>query len=120
MTKKEGSFDKDSIRELAALLDETGLTEIEIEHEGKRVRVRAERSPCRASLIFRRCQPARKCARAEADRAAVDEEFIVHPGTVYLADGRHRLPLAGAGRAALRRDRQRTSPSGRLSSSSKP
>ena len=39
MTKKEGTFDKDLIRELAELLDETGLTEIEIEHEGKRVRV---------------------------------------------------------------------------------
>ena len=39
VTKKEGTFDKDLIRELAELLDETGLTEIEIEHEGKRVRV---------------------------------------------------------------------------------
>ena len=39
MTQQGGSFDKDLIRELAALLDETGLTEIEIEHEGRRVRV---------------------------------------------------------------------------------
>ena len=39
VTKKEGTFDKDLIRELAELLEETGLTEIEIEHEGKRVRV---------------------------------------------------------------------------------
>ena len=39
MTQKGGSFDKDLIRELAALLDETGLTEIEIEHEGRRIRV---------------------------------------------------------------------------------
>jgi acetyl-CoA carboxylase biotin carboxyl carrier protein len=37
--KKSGDFDKDLIRELAELLDETGLTEIEIEIEGRRVRV---------------------------------------------------------------------------------
>ena len=30
MTKDGGSLDKDLIRELAALLEETGLTEIEI------------------------------------------------------------------------------------------
>ena len=39
MTQQGDSFDKDLIRELAELLDETGLTEIEIEHEGRRVRV---------------------------------------------------------------------------------
>jgi acetyl-CoA carboxylase biotin carboxyl carrier protein len=33
------SFDHDVIRELAGLLDETGLSEIEIEREGMRVRV---------------------------------------------------------------------------------
>jgi len=39
MTEKAGTFDKDLIRELAQLLNETGLTEIEIEIEGRRVRV---------------------------------------------------------------------------------
>src|SRR5207249_516939 len=34
MTEKAGTFDKDLIRELAELLNETGLSEIEIEHEG--------------------------------------------------------------------------------------
>ncbi len=33
------SFDKDLIRELAALLDETGLTEIEIEDDDVRIRI---------------------------------------------------------------------------------
>ena len=41
MTQKGGSFDKDLIRELAALLEETGLTEIEVEHEGSGSRSRA-------------------------------------------------------------------------------
>jgi len=37
--KSKGSPDQDLIRELAALLEETGLSEIEIEREGLRVRV---------------------------------------------------------------------------------
>ena len=37
--KGKGSVDQDLIRELAELLDETGLSEIEIEREGMRVRV---------------------------------------------------------------------------------
>lgn len=39
MTAQGGDFDKDLIRELAELLEETGLTEIEIEIEGRKVRV---------------------------------------------------------------------------------
>ena len=39
MTKDGGTLDKDLIRELAELLEETGLTEIEIELEGRRFRV---------------------------------------------------------------------------------
>jgi acetyl-CoA carboxylase biotin carboxyl carrier protein len=36
---KKPAVDHDMIRELSALLDETGLTEIEIEQDGQRVRV---------------------------------------------------------------------------------
>ena len=39
VTEGNSGIDKDLIRELAGLLDETGLTEIEIEREGLRVRV---------------------------------------------------------------------------------
>lgn len=39
MTTKPGAFDKEIIRDLAELLGETGLTEIEIEQDGRRVRV---------------------------------------------------------------------------------
>ena len=38
-TDGKSAIDKDLIRELAALLDETGLTEIEIERAGLRIRV---------------------------------------------------------------------------------
>ena len=39
MAEDKPAIDKELIRELAELLDETGLTEIEIEREGLRVRV---------------------------------------------------------------------------------
>lgn len=39
MPKAKSAIDKEIIRELAELLDETGLSEIEIEQEGLRVRV---------------------------------------------------------------------------------
>ena len=72
VTKEEGTFDKDLIRELAELLDETGLTEIEIEHEGKRVRV-ARTVTVGASAHLRRCRP----ARARAWRAGGKEELTI-------------------------------------------
>lgn len=39
MSKRKPAVDHDLIRELARLLDETGLTEIEFERDGQRVRV---------------------------------------------------------------------------------
>ena len=39
MAESKSAIDHELIRELAKLLDETGLTEIEIEREGLRVRV---------------------------------------------------------------------------------
>ena len=52
-TPKAPMVDRDLIHELTKLLDETGLTEIEIEQDGQRVRVArgaARRAP-------RRCAP---------------------------------------------------------------
>ena len=37
--KPKSGIDADAVRELSALLKETGLTEIEIEHNGARIRV---------------------------------------------------------------------------------
>jgi acetyl-CoA carboxylase biotin carboxyl carrier protein len=45
MREKKPTVDQDLIRELAALLDETGLTEIEIEQDKMRVRVVRGASP---------------------------------------------------------------------------
>ena len=94
MTKAGGSFDKDLIRELAALLDETGLTEIEIEHEGQRVRVaRGTRGPASFGADV-----SIQDARDGAARTGRPEEFIVHPGTVTspMVGTAYRSPEPGA------------------------
>ena len=45
MTDKKPIVDQTLIRELAALLDETGLTEIEVEHDKMRIRVARNAAP---------------------------------------------------------------------------
>ena len=94
MTQQGGSFDKDLIRELAALLDETGLTEIEIEHEGRRVRVaRGGRMSSAAFTDLGDHEP-REISRGPTRT----EEFIVHPGTVTspMVGTAYRSPEPGA------------------------
>jgi acetyl-CoA carboxylase biotin carboxyl carrier protein len=101
MTKKEGTFDKDLVRELAALLEETGLTEIEIELEGKRVRV-ARGVNLTTTLTTDGGQPEpRETARPAASTrapAARPDEFIVHPGTVTspMVGTAYRSPEPGS------------------------
>ncbi len=85
MTQKGASFDKDLIRELASLLEETGLTEIEVEHDGKRIRV-ARGVNLTTTLTTTGDVPAssepREAPRPGKRGSTQTEEFIVHPGTV--------------------------------------
>jgi acetyl-CoA carboxylase biotin carboxyl carrier protein len=78
--KTEGaSVDHDVIRELAKLLDETGLTEIEFERGGVRVRVARQGQPVVAAVA-----PPRATAAA-ADIPAADVsggDLSKHPGLV--------------------------------------
>src|SRR5712671_3634739 len=75
--KSSGSKNDDSalIRELAMLLDETGLTEIEIERAGLRVRV--ARNISVAASVPPSLQPA-----APAPAATAPAEVAKHPGVV--------------------------------------
>jgi acetyl-CoA carboxylase biotin carboxyl carrier protein len=95
MTQQGGNFDKDLIRELAALLDETGLTEIEIEHEGRRVRVARGGKVTQAAFVS---DLGDREAREASRGAARNEEFIVHPGTVTspMVGTAYRSPEPGA------------------------
>ena len=80
MSKKNTPLDKELIRELASLLDETGLSEIEIEQSGFRVRVArnmiASASVDVPSVVHGSVSP---LAAAPGAAPASDE----HPGTVH-------------------------------------
>jgi acetyl-CoA carboxylase biotin carboxyl carrier protein len=100
MTQKGGSFDKDLIRELAALLEETGLPEIEVEHEGKRIKVArgvnltttlTTTGDGSASDLQESPRPGKRSSNPT-------EEFIVHPGTVTspMVGTAYRSPEPGA------------------------
>jgi len=72
----KSAIDPDFIRELAKLLDETGLSEIELERNGERVRVaRAPQRPLPAA-------PAPAPMPAAAAPAASDADISGHPGLV--------------------------------------
>jgi acetyl-CoA carboxylase biotin carboxyl carrier protein len=102
MSKDGGNFDKGLIRELAALLEETGLTEIEVEHEGKRIRV--ARGVNLTTTLTTTDGPAaqhaesRETARPAKRTPGPAEEFIVHPGTVTspMVGTAYRSPEPGA------------------------
>ena len=98
MTQKGGSFDKDLIRELAALLEETGLTEIEVEHEGKRIRVaRGVNLTTTLTADAPQSEP-REGTRTSKRASNQTEEFIVHPGTVTspMVGTAYRSPEPGS------------------------
>ena len=102
MTKKEATFDKDLVRELAALLEETGLTEIEIEHEGKRVRVaRGVNLTTTLTTDGGQSEARETAARPATDvrsSASRPGELVVHPGTVTspMVGTAYRSPEPGA------------------------
>jgi acetyl-CoA carboxylase biotin carboxyl carrier protein len=84
-TAKFSSDDSALIRELALLLDETSLTEIEIERAGLRVRVARNVSIAAgiaASVPAVASAPAAAAAVASAASAAADTDFSKHPGVV--------------------------------------
>lgn len=99
MTQKGGNFDKDVIRELAALLEETGLTEIEVEHDGKRIRV-ARGVNLTTTLTTTGVPEAGPSENPKPGKRAPGptEEFIVHPGTVTspMVGTAYRSPEPGA------------------------
>jgi len=79
------NIDKDTIRELAELLEETGLTEIEVEADGQRIRVgrgttaAAQETPVTPQAIT---QSAADGADATSHPGAVTSPMV---GTVYIA-----------------------------------
>ena len=73
-------LDKDLIRELAELLDETGLTEIEWTHGERTVRVARQSGPVVAGAVAAAPAPAPAAAPAEVTPPTSDPTS--HPGAV--------------------------------------
>jgi acetyl-CoA carboxylase biotin carboxyl carrier protein len=94
-------FDADLVRELASILNDTGLTEIEVERQGLKIRV-AKTVTALASPVVAAPPPA---GPAPAPASAAPElpagEVVASPmvGTVYLQPQPGAPPFAVAGQA---------------------
>ena len=95
MSKDGGSLDTDLIRELATLLDETGLTEIEIELEGRRFRVARSVNVTAAPVA---AAPVVAPVQSDSKRNASSEDAGVHPDalTSPMVGTAYRSPEPGA------------------------
>lgn len=94
--------DHDLIRRLAALLEETGLSEIEYEAEGQRIRVGRGGGPVAAGPAEPAPAPATAAGPAPGaplDAEAVPAGAVISPmvGTVYLAAEPGAPPLVKVG-----------------------
>ncbi|MEL6297674.1 MAG: acetyl-CoA carboxylase biotin carboxyl carrier protein [Pseudomonadota bacterium] len=102
-SKPKPGVDQELIRELAGLLDETGLTEIEIEQAGLKLRVARQAAATSAPAAA----PAPAPAAAPAAGAAADRgsDLSNHPGavkspmvgTIYLAGEPGAAPFVEIG-----------------------
>ena len=97
MGESEKLVDQNLIRELADLLGETGLTEIEIEQDGLRVRV--ARSGAVNAAVQAAPAPAPPPRKAEEPAAApAESDFATHPGALAspMVGTAYRAPEPGA------------------------
>lgn len=105
MTKKTTSglsVDEDLIRQLAGLLDETGLGEIELEEDDRKIRVA---KPTTAVAAPAPAAPAVTAASPVAADAAAPEDAAAHPGSIpspmvgvcYLAADPESPPFCSEG-----------------------
>ena len=93
---KTPAIDHDLIRDLAKLLDETGLTEIEFERDG--VSVRVARHISASGPRARHIEPAATAVPAAATAAAAPMDPAQHPGVVVspMVGTAYRGPAPGA------------------------
>jgi acetyl-CoA carboxylase biotin carboxyl carrier protein len=104
MPKQTPAIDKDLIRELTALLDETGLSEIEIEQGGMRVRVarQMQGAPAMSYAPAHAPAPAGITALAAPDPAkhpgVINSPMV---GTAYLSPEPGAKPFVEVGSAVL-------------------
>ena len=93
--KKRPNIDPDFVRELADLLEETGLTEIEVEEAGTRVRVARQGAPAPLAAAANSPQ-----SNAPPDSQPAESGTIVTSpmvGTVYLGAAPDAPPIVKQG-----------------------
>lgn len=99
-TDRTSAVDADVIRELADLLGETGLTEIEIERKDLRVRVARAAAGAVANVVPAQAvpQPAAPPPAPTAGDSGQDTALSSHPGTVVspMVGTAYRAPEPGA------------------------
>jgi acetyl-CoA carboxylase biotin carboxyl carrier protein len=99
-TTDSPAVDHDVIRELAKLLDETGLTEIEYERDGTSIRV-ARHAGVAAGRVFAAEAPRTAAVAAPAENAdpAQHPGAVMSPmvGTAYLASAPGAKPFVDVG-----------------------
>ena len=97
-SKKRPNIDPDFVRELAELLEETGLTEIEVEETGTRVRVARQGTPMPAYAAPAPAIASGASAPAKED-AAPRGTVVASPmvGTVYLGPAPGAPPFVKPG-----------------------
>jgi acetyl-CoA carboxylase biotin carboxyl carrier protein len=102
--KAKPSLDQELIRELAQLLTETGLTEIEIDRDGMRVRVARQlmagsAAPAVAAVVPAAAAPTQAAAAGDAADPAKHPGCVRSPmvGVAYLAPEPGAAPFASVG-----------------------
>jgi acetyl-CoA carboxylase biotin carboxyl carrier protein len=93
------AVDHDVIRELAKLLDETGLTEIEYQREGTSIRVARHAAAAAGRTFIADAQPAPPSAPAASADPAAHPGAVTSPmvGTAYLAPTPGAKPFVDVG-----------------------
>jgi acetyl-CoA carboxylase biotin carboxyl carrier protein len=100
--KERDGIDRGLIRDLARLLNENGLSEIEIEREGLKVRIARQATAAAAAVPapLAAQQPARPAAQPppEPTAGAGGTDFTTHPGCVKspMVGTAYRAPEPGA------------------------
>jgi acetyl-CoA carboxylase biotin carboxyl carrier protein len=107
MSSKNGKpgIDADAVRQLAELLKETGLTEIEIEHNGARIRVSRSSGaavPTAATIAAPAAAPAAAAPAASGPPAGAVPSPMV--GTVYASPEPGKPPFISVGKVVKEGD----------------
>ena len=90
-------IDEALIRKLGSLLKETGLTELELEKDGQRIRVTSQAAPAtvvHASPVANVTAPAAAPAKAEIAKNALTSPMV---GTAYLSSEPGGTPFVKVG-----------------------